>query len=101
MVDGAEKVEEAGVGAEESESASSSSSLGRCASLGGECELFRRPLLRVSRAAEVGVAAEAGFEVTDDLAREAARRSDLSALSLRLLPDMDSITVQLLMATRQ
>jgi hypothetical protein len=47
------------------------------------------------------VAAEAGFEVTDDLAREAARRSDLSALSLRLLPDMDSITVQLLMATRQ
>jgi hypothetical protein len=100
MVDGAEKVEEAGVGAEESESASSSSSLGRCASLGGECE-FRRPLLRVSRAADVGVAAEAGFEVTDDLAREAARRSDLSALSLRLLPDMDSITVQLLMATRQ
>jgi hypothetical protein len=33
MVDGAEKVEEAGVGVEESESASSSSSLGRRASL--------------------------------------------------------------------
>jgi hypothetical protein len=95
MAEGAEKVEDAGVGAEESESASSSSSLGRSASLGGECELFlaRRPLLRVSRAGEVGVAAEADLEVTELLAREAARRSDLSALSLRLLPDMDSISL--------
>jgi hypothetical protein len=50
---------------------------------------LRLLLLRVSRTAEVGAAAEAEFEVTDE--REAARRSDLSALSLRLLPDMDSI----------
>ena len=93
MVEGAEKVEEAGVGAEESESMSSSSSLGRCASLLGESELFLRPILRVSPAAGVAVAAEAGCEVADEPERcEASRRRDLSSRSLRLLPDMDLIS---------
>ena len=50
MVGGAEKVEEAGVGVEESESASSSS-LGRRALLLGEDDLFLCLVLRASLAA--------------------------------------------------
>ena len=93
MVEGAEKVDEAGVGAEESESTSSSSSLGRRASLLGESEFFLRPSLRVSPAVDVAVAAEAGWEVADEPGRrEASRRRDLSSLSPRLVPDMDLIS---------
>lgn len=89
MVEGAEKVDEAGVGAEASESTSSSSSLGRCASL-GESDLFLRVLLRVSPAAGVAVAAEAACEGADEPGRrEASRRRDLSSRSPRLVPDMD------------
>lgn len=90
MVEGAEKVDEAGVGAEASESTSSSSSLGRCASLLGESDLFLRVLLRVSPAAGVAVATEAAREGADEPGRrEASRRRDLSSLSPRLVPDMD------------
>jgi hypothetical protein len=68
MVGGAEKVEEAGVGVEESESASSSS-LGRRALLLGEFDLFLCLVLRAPLVTEVGVAAESACEVTDDSAR--------------------------------
>jgi hypothetical protein len=92
MVEGAEKVEEAGVGAEESESTSSSRSLGRRASFLGEFDLFLSPVLRVSPAIRVAGAVEAGWVVADGPGRcEASRRRDLSSLSPRLLPDMDLI----------
>jgi hypothetical protein len=91
-VEGAEKVEEAGVGAEESESTSSSRSLGRCASFLGEFEVFRSPILRVSPAVRVAGTAEAAWDAADESARcEACRRRDLSSLSPRLLPDMGLI----------
>lgn len=93
MVGGAEKVDEAGVGAEESESTSSSRSPGRRASLLGESELFLSPILRVSPPARVAGPAEAECKAADESERrEASRRRDLSSLSPRLLPDMDLIS---------
>lgn len=90
MVEGTEKVEEAGVGVDESESASSSSSPGHRASLGGESGfllLFRS--VRAVPAARVVAAAGAACEMVEESGRcEAARRSDLSSLSPRRRPDM-------------
>ena len=90
MVEGAEKVEEAGVGVDESESASSSSSPGRRASLGGECGFLLLFLsVRAAPAARVVAAAGAACELVEESGRcEAARRSDLSSLSPRRRPDM-------------
>lgn len=80
-------------GAEESESTSSSRSLGRRTSFLGESELLLSPILRASPAVRVAAAAEAEWEVADESRRcEASRRRDLSSLSPRLLPDMDLIS---------
>jgi hypothetical protein len=86
MVVGAEKVDEAGVGAEASESMSSSSSPGRRAWLVGECKFL--VLCRVLRPS-LPLAASAGEAVTPD----ECSRSDLSSLPPRLRPDMDSLSL--------
>jgi len=105
IVQGAEKVdEEAGVGADESESTSSSSSPGRRAWLGGgESDFFLCLSVRVAppAAGRVAAAAEAACEMAGEFGRcEAARRSDLSSLSPRRRPDMDLISlVRVLVAT--
>lgn len=92
MVEGAEKREEAGVGVEESESKSFSSSTERRALSLGKGRVCPSMVLRDSLAADGALAAASMREVTDDLARcEAARRDVLTSLPRRVVLDMGSM----------